>query len=179
MLATESKACKHSGMSLPFSVHSREYLERLSHLRDIALEESHWFGMRRSIGNFTLGAAHARWRTEEGGIAHLIDEGLRHKRTSVTKLLPTTLRLMNSPGVRGVEVVTYKMELDDIGSIEIYRNLITKATLLEVAKAELHKRAERRLELDRPTVEQREQLYEEMERGASGLYTTYSFESED
>lgn len=164
-------------MSLPISLHGNEYLEHLRGFRDSALIESHWIGKRRSVGGFTFGIAHAQWMTEEGGIAHLTDEGLRRKNTTMTKLMPTTLRLLHSPGEKGIEVVTFRMDIDDIGSIDIYRNLITSGSFREIAKAELHKRADRKHGLSEPTDEQRELLYTEMQRGATGLYPkTYDYE---
>lgn len=148
--------------------------------RDAALIESHWLGRRRRIGGFTFGIARARWRTENDGTAHLIDEGLRHNDTVITPLMPTTLRLYNSPGESGREVVTYKMDIDEIGCIDIYRNLITAGTLREIAKAELYRRADRKHGLSEPTDEQRELLYTEMQRGATGLYPiTYDYETDE
>ena len=148
--------------------------------RDSALIESHWLGRRRNIGGFTFGIAHAQWQAEEGGTAHLIDEGLRHKSTTMTKLIPTTLRILNSPGETGFEVVTFRMDIDDIGCIDIYHNLITNGSFVEIAKAELHKRADSKHGLSEPTNEQRELLYTEMQRGATGLYpVTYGYESDE
>lgn len=161
-------------MSFPISLHGGEYLEHLRDFRDSALIESHWLGKRRNIGGFTFGIAHAQWLAEEGGTVHLVDEGLRHKRTTITKLMPTTLRIANSPGESGLEVVTFKMDIDDIGCLEIYRNLITDGSFVEFAKADLYKWADRKHGLFNPTDEQRELLYTEMQRGATGLFATAS-----
>lgn len=157
-------------MSLPSSLHGNEYLEHLRRFRDSAFVESHWIGRRRSIGGFAFGVAQTQWVTEEGGVAHLIEEGLRYKGTALTRLMSTTLRLIHSPGEKGMEMVTFRMDIDDIGYIDVYRNLIIDGSFREIISAELHKRADRRHGLSVPTDEQRELLYTEMQRGASGLY---------
>jgi hypothetical protein len=165
-------------MSLPISLHGNEFLEQLRDLRNTALIESHWMGKRRRIGGFTFGVARAQWQTEEDGTAHLIDEGLRHNEKTIIKFMPTTLRLFNFPGESGFEVVTYRMDIDDVGCIDIYRNLITDGSFREIASAELHKRADRKHGLSEPTDEQRELLYTEMQRGASGIFPlTYDYET--
>jgi hypothetical protein len=158
-------------MSLPISLHGNEYLEHLRNFRDLALVESHWLGKRNRLGNFIFGMAHAQWQTEEGGTAHLAEEGLRYKSTNVTRIMPTILRLYNSPGESGIELTTFRMDVDDIGCIDIFHNLITAGTLREVVKAEMYKRSDKKHGLSQPTDEQRELLYTEMERGATGLYT--------
>jgi hypothetical protein len=158
-------------MSLPISLHGNEYLEHLRNFRDLAFDESSWLGKRNRIGHFIFGIAHAHWQTEEGGTAHLTEEGLRYKNTNITRIMPTTLRLYNAPGETGIELITFRMDLDDIGCIDIFRNLITSGTFREVAKAEMYKRADKKHGLSEPTDEQRELLYTEMERGATGLYT--------
>lgn len=157
-------------MDLPISLHGNEYFEHLRSFRDTALIESQWLGKRRAVGGFIFGIAHAKWRTEENVTAQLTEDGLRYKNTALTRMKPTTLRLLNSPSDNGFELVTFKMDLDDIGIIDIYRNLITSGSFREIAKAELHQRVDRRHGLSMPTDEQREQLYFEMQRGASGLY---------
>lgn len=166
-------------MSLPFSLHGNEYLEHLREFRDAALVESHWFGRRKNIGGFTFGVARAQWRTEEGGTAQLIDEGLRYRSTTIINFLPTTLRISNSHGEMGLEVVTFEMDIDDIGCVDVYQNLFTTGSLFEFAKSELHRRSERKYGLSDPTDEQRELLYSELQRGATGLYPViYDSESE-
>lgn len=157
-------------MSMPISMYGNEYLEHLRNFRDKALIESHWLGRRKNIGGFSFGIAHAQWITEEGGTAHLIDDGLRYKNTTITRLMPTTLRIYNALGESGLELVTYKMDIDDIGCIDIYHNLIFDGSFREIAKAEIFKRADSKHGLSDPTDEQREFLYTEMQRGATGLY---------
>lgn len=154
-------------MSLPIGLHSNKYLERLRDFRDQAFDESHWLGTRRRIGGFTFGQSRAEWQSETGGFAYLIDEGLRYKGNTVSKLLPTTLRLYNSQNEYGLEVVTFKMDIDDVGCIDIYRNMITNGSFREIARAELSKRADRKHGLSELTDEDRELLYTEMQRGAT------------
>lgn len=157
-------------MSLPISLYGNEYLEHLRGFRDRALVESRWMGKRRNIGRFSVGIAHAQWRAENGGIAHLTDEGVRLKGATIFKYLPTTLEIISPPAETGFEVVTYKMDIDDIGRIDIYRNLMSSGSFKEIALAELHRRADRKYGLSDPTDEQRELLYTEMQRGSTGLY---------
>lgn len=159
-------------MSLPFSVHSATYLEHVHDFRDAALENSRWIGRRKRLGQFTYGIAHAHWQTEENGSAHLIDEGLRYKHSNL-KLYPTTLRVYHPGNVNGFELTTFRMDVDDIGCIEVSRNLIVKGTMLEVARAAISNRQDRLIGLTRATGEDRELLYNEMQRGATGIYATY------
>lgn len=99
----------------------------------------------------------------------MIDEGIRYGNSSL-KLYPTTLRLLHHPGETGIEAVTFKMDIDDIGCIAVYRNMISTGSFLEVMRAELSHRADSKHDLSRPTDDDREFLYSEMQRGATGLY---------
>ncbi len=157
-------------MSLPISLHGNTYLEHLRDYRDVALVESNMMGKRRRVGAFTLGIAHAQWQTEDGARAHLIEAGIRYRNSNLTKIRPTTLRLTSFPAETGLEVVTFKMDIDDIGCIAVYRNMITSGSFREVARAELANRADNLHDLSDPTDEDREMLYTEMQRGATGLY---------
>lgn len=161
------------------SVHGNEYLEDLRLFRDRALAESHISGTRRRLGGFVFGAAEAAWETAEDGLAHLLEGGLRYKDMPLTKFKPTTLRLFHFPEGMSFEVVTYNMDIDDIGCIEIYRNLFTSASLREVAAANLRRRADRKHGLSEPTDEQRRLLYTEMKRGASGRYAVTNFKNSE
>ncbi|MDB5163901.1 MAG: hypothetical protein JWS12_519 [Candidatus Saccharibacteria bacterium] len=156
-------------MSLPFSLHGNQYLEHLRVYRDAALVESHWMGRRKRLGRFTFGTAYAQWQTEEGGAAHLIDQGLRNG-TSPLTLKPTILRLLHHPGETGIEVVTFKMDIDDIGCIDIYRNMVISGSFREMARIVFPSRVDDKLGLSQPTDDDRELLYKEMQRGATGLH---------
>lgn len=80
------------------------------------------------------------------------------------------MRIFNTPGSAGTEVVTFKMELDNIGDIEVFRNIITSASLAEIIRAKMSKHADRRHDMTIPTNEELALAYNEMERGASGIY---------
>ncbi len=167
-----------SNENLPFSLYGNTYFEHLREFRDRALVESNLYGQRRRIGNFTFGIAQAEWQTEDGSTAHLLEGGLRYKSTNVTNPLPTTLRIYNhSGGDVGLELITFKMDIDDVYHIDIYHNLITSGSFQELAKGELSRRRERQHSLATPTTEQREYVYTELSRGATGLYrVTYDWE---
>lgn len=167
-------------MSLPVSPHGNRYLEHLRQFRDSACVESHWFGRRKSLGGFTFGAVCAQWQSEEGGRAVLVDTGVRRKNSNLTAIKPTTLRLYSSYTENRLECTTFTMDIDDIGCIDIFRNMITSGTFREIVKADLYKRADKKHGLSVPTDEERELLYTEMQRGATGLYpVVYDLEDED
>lgn len=157
-------------MSLPNSLHGNEYWENLSTLRDKALVNSNVCGRRRRIGKLAFGHANAQWVAESGGTTCLDDEGLRIGDTTLLNLRPTTMRIFDKHGPEGTEVVTFKMDIDDIGDIEVFRHMIISASFLEVVRTEMSKRADRRHDMAVPTDEELTLIYTEMERGASGLY---------
>ncbi len=84
-------------MNLPNSLYGNEYYENLRYLRDEALVESHWFGRRKKVGILTLGIVRSRWKTDDGGSAHLVDEGARFGSVNLTNNFPTTLRIASEP----------------------------------------------------------------------------------
>jgi hypothetical protein len=157
-------------MPLPNSLHGNEYWENLSTLRDEALVNSNAYGQRRRVGRLAFGHAHAQWEAETGGAVHLDDEGVRIGDTTLLNFHPTTMRIFDNHGSEGTEVVTFRMDIDDIGDIEVFRHMITSASFLEVVRNEMSKRADRRHDMAVPTDEELTLVYTEMERGASGLY---------
>lgn len=157
-------------MPLPNSLHGKEYWENLSTLRDEALVNSKVYGQRRRIGRLAFGHAHAQWQAETGGTIHLDDEGVRIGDTTLLNFYPTTMQLFDSHGSQGTEVVTFRMDIDNIGRIEVFRHMITSASFLEVVRAEMGKHADRRHDLAVPTDGELAFVYTEMERGASGQY---------
>lgn len=158
-------------MSLPVSLYSNEYYERLREFRDLALTESHFYGKRKTLGRFTFGTVMARWKAEDDSSIYLKDEGVRYKRTPLTKAYPTTVQIYKSHEGLGTEITTFTMDIDDVGTIDYYHGLLTTPTVLSVIKMERQKRSEEKYGLSAPTLEQRELLYMEMSRGATGLYT--------
>jgi|GEM_PF-2495590 len=157
-------------MSLPINLHGEKYYEGLKSSRDAALVESHLSGKRNQIAGFTFGRASAEWQLEEGGTAHLQDVGLRHNGTTLTYPRPTTLRLLQPRNNMGIEAITFKMDIDDTGCIDVYRNIFIATSFLEFIKAELSRRKDKKHGLLEPNDEERELLYTEMQRGATGLY---------
>lgn len=145
-------------------------MNNLRAFRDAALIESRWSGRRRKIGSFTFGIVSAQWQTEENGEALLSDKGLRHNRTTITRIKPTTLHLFSPPINGGYELVTYEMDVDDTGIIEVFTNMILPESLTDKRKIKQYRQADRLRGLSNPTNEQNERLYRELARGASGLY---------
>lgn len=160
-------------MNLPDSLYGNEYYENLRYFRDEALVESQWFGRRKKIGSLTLGIARSKWKTDDGGIAYLVDEGIRFGSVNLTNYLPTTLRIASEPYKSGREITTFRMDIDDIGQIEIYKSIIADGSFRDIIRTEMQKRIEKRHELNIPTDEQRELIYTEMQRGATGLYAKH------
>lgn len=156
--------------NIPEHLHSEQYYEGLRDLRDTALDESHYSGRRKKIGGFTFGVANAKWKTERGGEAELIDRGLRFKNTTLINTRPTTLLLFEGSKEMGFEITRFEMDVDDIGTIYVYQNLVTDTVVRDLIRAEIYRRADRQHDLANPTEEQRVFLYTEMQRGASGMY---------
>jgi hypothetical protein len=156
-------------MSMPDYLNGEEYYSRLRANRDLALKKSKSFGNRKNLGKLSWGMAHASWRTEDDGAARLSDEGMRYGHTTLTKIKPTTLMLYE-PGEGAFELVEYKMDLDDIYTIDVYRTIIVHGTFKAIAQFEAAKFKERRLGLQHPSRSDRVKIFEEMERGATGLY---------
>lgn len=159
-------------MSLPNSLHGNEYWENLATLRDEALVNSNVYGRRRRLGKLAFGHACAQWDAESGGTAYLDDQGVQIGDTTLLDLHPTTMRLFDNHTQRGTEVVTFRMDINGIGDIEVFRHMITSASFLEVIRTEISKRADRRHDMAVPTDEELALVYTEMERGASGLYAS-------
>ncbi len=150
-------------------VHGNEYYADLKEFRDQALVESNWIGERKRMGIFTYGIAHASWHSEDGSSIHLVEKGLRIG-DSPMKLYPTTLRVTDtSEELEGIEVITYRMDLDDVGVIEMFRNMFYKASMKEAVKSEMSRRTERKHGLEQLSDEDRVFLYCELQRGATGL----------
>jgi len=158
-------------MALPNSLHGKEYWENIATLRNKALIHSNIYDQRRRMGSLVFGHTHAQWQAETGGAVHLADAGLRIGNTTLFNGHPTTMRIFDNHGPAGTEVVTFSMDLDNIGDIEVFRHMSASASFLEVVRNEMSKRADRRHDMAVPTDEELALVYTEMERGASGLYT--------
>ncbi len=98
---------------------------------------------------------------------------------TLNKLYPTTLRIFNGDWENGFAVTSYRMDLDENGIICINHGMIIQGTVRELLRMDFMSKAESRYGLDFPTREDREYLYEEMRRGATGLYTTEISELEE
>ena len=159
-------------MAFPDNLDSRSYYEQLVVLRDDALRRSYWFGGRTQLGALSFGLAAAYWRAEDGGTAILTDRGLRLGNNTPWVLRPTVLRLSRTqstdPGLG--ESTEFRMELDDLGMIDVYRNLTTSRFVRDGIRAALSRRGDRRHELSVPTDEDLALVYLELQRGASGAY---------
>ncbi len=153
------------------SLHGRDYFDDLQKFRDMALEESHWEGRRKRIGKFTYGIVHAQWESETGGRAHLLEEGIRSSdRRCLNRAYPTTLELYDH-GDNGEGTLMTRFSIDDsIGLVKVFRALIVKPSIWKMPGLEIAQKIESRHKLDDPTDSDRILLYEEMKRGASGMY---------
>lgn len=157
-------------MSAPERLHSIEYYQELRDLRDQALVNSNLYGVRKKIGSFVFGYASARWRTEDNARAFLREEGIRFRDVTLTRIYPTTLDIFRSYGRNSTELTTYKMDIDDIGTINVYRTMLTENLLNDAFLSVINRPFEDKNDFTNPTDEDRENLFLEMERGASGQY---------
>lgn len=161
-------------------LYGKQQFEELKELRELALTESHFKGVRRSLGKVSLGRVTALWRSEEGGSAYLSDMYLRIGERSLAVLMPRTLAPtclhirdseLEAEGLLGV--TTFSMNLHPShGFIDVYHRMlipgsVTTRDMLKIAFSSLK---ERKLELAAPTEEDLALLHDEMERGASGAY---------
>jgi hypothetical protein len=156
-------------MDVPISLHGNEYYEHLREYRDAALQESNWRGRRKRLGKFTFGIAHAQWHTEDDGLAYLTDEGLRYGSSTVWPVYPTKLHIIERIHTSH-HITEFKMDVDDIGMIDVRTYALVDITMRELVKAEVAGWSERRHGLQEPSDDQRELLSVEMQRGASGMY---------
>ncbi len=67
-------------------------------------------------------------------------------------------------------MTSFKVDVDDIKLVSVARSMILEGSFKEVVKIELARRKESKLGLNVATDEDRIMLYEELKRGASGLY---------
>ena len=73
----------------------------------------------------------------------------------------------------------FKMDLDDAGIVRVHRSMLTKPKVSEFARAEIGAMFEAAKNLDWPSDEDFELLYNELERGASGVYSVTPKSSEE
>jgi len=162
-------------MGLPLSLVGNEYVGDLRGFREAALRKSYLYGSRKQIGKLCFGSVKASWRMAQRGDATLIETGTYYDGSRLFNDRPTTLRLMTPYNVSknvfsGFVETTFKMDLDNSGKIEIYRNIIESGTFRELARIALSREGDQSHGLNIPSDEDRELLYLEMERGASGEF---------
>ena len=160
-------------MTIPVSVDSSEYYEHLRGFRDSALDASNWYGRRKNIGDLEYGAATAGWQAQDGGVVDLKHAGLRFRGLNITRLMPTTLRIINPDFNGNHDITTFSMDLDEIGWVDVYRNTYTNGGLAEVAFAGISRLIDQKNGLQHPTKFDRELLFTELQRGASGDFAIY------
>jgi hypothetical protein len=155
-------------MTIPVSVDSSEYYEQLREFRDSALDASNLYDRRKYLGALVFGSVGARWVSQDGGIAVLEHKGIRFKRSNITRLMPTTLSIdyLKDDGVH--DVTTFSMNLDEIGWVDVHKYPHRNYGPLETACAGISKLIDQKNGLQHPTDLQRELIYTELERGASG-----------
>lgn len=156
-------------MSTPESLHDQNYLDQLARFRNEALAYSS-YGCRRQIGKISFGSADVLWHTESDGSALLTERGLRFGSIALFNSFPTILKILD-PAEHGSMFTEYKMDIDDIGTINVHRTIVDSASSRSILRFEAAKFKERQHDLDIPTDSDRLLLYQEMERAASGLYT--------
>jgi hypothetical protein len=88
-------------------------------------------------------------------------------------MMPTTLHIYNfyDENRTNFERITYKMDLDDNCCIDIYRNMVKTGSFIGAAIADFAQFKDRKNSIHQPTDEDRENLYIELRRGATGLFT--------
>ena len=147
--------------------------EKLRDNRDLALKASHLTGHRRDIGRLSVGRVVATWRSDLNGEAYLEHKGIMYDNTpiAVTSYLPTVLMIAQNLG-NCCALVTFRMDIDDLNIIEVYRNIITRSSPKEVIAARGAARDDSSHFLTSPNDDDYMLLYEQMERGASGSYAT-------
>ncbi|HUD06789.1 MAG TPA: hypothetical protein VMR34_02780 [Candidatus Saccharimonadales bacterium] len=161
-------------MSIQNGLWSREYYQALGEFRDASFIKSNSTGRRRRLGFFAFGLAKAEWETEVGGVATLLESGIRYKETSLSD--PMTLRIDNhavNPEKQFIE--TFEMQLDSPQIIRVYRRVapqfLTPEGLLDLSSGVIlgPERA-----VAEANVKDRLCIYDEMQRGALGecLLTT-------
>lgn len=156
-------------MSLPFSTESEMYLERLREFRDRALEASHDSGRIFRLGNFTVGIASARWKNDNGESVILRESTIRHGLKTVNPV-PTKLTVTGNTDDGKIYQHRYEMNIDDIGLISAFESTYDEASYAQIFRADAKKLHQTLTQNTWATEAQREDLYYELERGASGLY---------
>lgn len=157
-------------MNLPSDLRSREYYNGLREYRDQALEKSNAVDSRRSFGGLTGGKVMALWEAEDGYASELTYSGLVYKNRLISKVTPTVLRIFNRIDYGGSVVTTFRMNLENMHYIRVYKNMMIENGLADRSKATAGRILDRRHGLHEPTDADRELLYSEMCRGASGVF---------
>jgi hypothetical protein len=160
-------------VNIPRDLRGKDYYRSLGEFRDRAFVASNYSGRRRRIGAFTFGLVVAAWETEAGGTAILRDEGLRYGEHAV-RLHPTTLKIDDHevhPEAHFID--TFELELGEPPYIWVFRRIAPQflspnadGTLMQSSPVTL----DHNLALAEASDEDRNQIYHELQRGASGLY---------
>jgi hypothetical protein len=157
--------------------YNKRFLRELSELREEALQNSHWKGVRRKIGKISIGAVEAAWFGETGDSTRLTDAGLRIGQYSPSLLLsprwlpPTNLYIFDHSGSEDRFVTQFSMDLDPRrGFIDAYHYLISPDDNNGSLAGVMNKESERRVGIPPPTEEELALLRTEMEIGANGKF---------
>lgn len=150
------------------SVHSNEYWRDLKAFRDAALEQSHCYGRRRSVGALACGRAKAVWHTADDGYAVLEYVGLSWHSKALDRIYNTLFNISWRHD-SGTEWLRYKIDIDDVGLMKVQRVMINRLGLREVVAAQVAALDEWRFGLHVASDEDRQYVYRELKRGASGI----------
>jgi hypothetical protein len=150
-----------------------EFYNRLTGLRDTALEASYDRGFRANIGGAILSNIHAGWQLEDGGIARLHQVGTQLGEALLPSM-PTCLDLYakDQADTARVEVTEYRMALER-EYVEVYRAVVrpNEDSLVKWTATILRGRyLTRKYGMEVPEQDDLVRLHNELERGASGVY---------
>lgn len=155
-------------MPLPESLHESEYYEKLAALQGEALTQSNRYDRRLQLGRLALGYVRAMWRAQFRGLVTLGEGYLWRDNTVILNSHPTRMRIYKPHPGMNMEITTFDMNLED-GDIEVFRR-VTSPLFPDFTQATIEREIDGVLGLSKPTDEDLQLLYAEMERGASGLH---------
>lgn len=154
-------------------------LQELVALKNEALEASSIYGKRYKLGSFSVGHAVALWRSSEGGDTKLREYGLKIGESAPWVRWPTSLELAKThEESRSLEITAFDMDLDS-GLVEIHHRVITvDHPWKDLMMADFYRHKERKLDMNVPSNEDWQLLYDELRRGASGAYALKGISNE-
>lgn len=155
---------------IPTCLVSQEYLDKLIGFTEASFDKSYMGGRRRTLGGLVMGRVYAQWRGENDESVLLAEHGVRFRNSVVFPFKPISLHIFEKNPSGQSSITQFEMDLYDVGSIDVYRQLIVDGSLREVIAGRMVRSSEEFYDMNNPTDEDRLLLYRELERGASGLY---------